>query len=164
MAPVSRTVYLALVATAAVMIENKKKAKKRKWVKEWLLKRSQYSHVNLLNEIRFHPEDWHNYLRMDEDTYLELLKLVTPLIKKEDTHLRKSITPHERLTATLRFLATGCTYEDLKFTTVISPQLLGEIIPETCNAIYTVLKDKYLKVCILLMSNKIYLKKYKFFE
>jgi len=87
---------------------------------------------------------------MDEENYFELLQLVTPLIVKQDTHLRKSITPHERLTATLRFLATGCSYEDVKFTTIISPQLLGEIIPETCNAIYTVLKDKYLKVSLLI--------------
>ncbi|KAL4141558.1 hypothetical protein QTP88_004182 [Uroleucon formosanum] len=125
MVPVSRTVNLALAATAvALVFKTKGKNEKRKWTKDWLLKRSQYSHVNLLNELRFHPEDWHNYLRMDEETYFELLQLVTPLIVKQDTHLRKSITPHERLTATLRFLATGCSYEDLKFTTIISPQLL----------------------------------------
>lgn len=80
MAPVSRTVNLALAATAvALVIKTKGKKQKRKWTKDWLLKRSQYSHVNLLNELRFHPEDWHNYLRMDEETYFELLQLVTPL-------------------------------------------------------------------------------------
>jgi hypothetical protein len=36
-----------------------------------------------------------------------------------------AISPHERLTATLRYLATGRTYEDLKFTTVISLQALS---------------------------------------
>lgn len=61
-------------------------------------------------------------------------------------NLRPSISPHERLTATLRFLATGRSYEDLKFSTLISPQALGQIIPETCQAIYSVLKNKYLKV------------------
>ncbi|CAI6377837.1 unnamed protein product [Macrosiphum euphorbiae] len=152
MAPVSRTVNLALAATAVALVLHKIKGKKqkRKWTKDWLLKRSQYSLINLLNELRFHPEDWHNYLRMDEETYFELLQLVTPLIVKQDTHLRKSIPPHEWLTATLPFLATGCSYEDLKFTTIISPQLLGEIIPETCCAFHTVLKDKYLKVSLLI--------------
>ncbi|XP_031351783.1 putative nuclease HARBI1 [Photinus pyralis] len=82
---------------------------------------------------------------MDEETYLKLLRLVTPLIKKSDTHLRPSISPHERLTSTLRFLATGRSYEDLKFSAVISPQALGQIIPETCDAIYSVLKNEYLK-------------------
>lgn len=41
----------------------------------------------------------------DEDTYIELLNLVTPLIKKQDTVMRKAITPHERLSTTLRLLA-----------------------------------------------------------
>jgi hypothetical protein len=44
---------------------------------------------------------------MDEETYLKLLSLVTPLIRKQDTIMREAITPHERLTATLRFLAAG---------------------------------------------------------
>lgn len=79
--------------------------KRSKWCKNWLLKREQYSHINLLNELRSEPNDWRNYLRMDEDTYVELLEMVTPLIKKKDTIMRKSITPHERLSATLRFLA-----------------------------------------------------------
>jgi hypothetical protein len=47
-----------------------------------------------------------------------------------------SISPHERLTVTLRFLATGRSHEDLKFRTLISAQSLGHIIPETCEAIY----------------------------
>lgn len=34
------------------------------------------------------------------------------------------VSTEERLVATLRFLATGRNYEDLKFSTIISPQLL----------------------------------------
>ena len=50
---------------------------------------------------------------MSEDNYLELLSILDPVLKKQDTVLRQSISSHERLTATLRFLATGCSYEDL---------------------------------------------------
>nr|CAI5837492.1 unnamed protein product [Callosobruchus analis] len=82
---------------------------------------------------------------MDEETYLKLLSMVTPFIKKQDTVMRQAIPPHERLTATLRFLATGRSYEDLKYTTIISPQALGVIIPETCDAIYKVLLKDYFK-------------------
>jgi hypothetical protein len=60
--------------------------------------------------------------------------------------MRRDITPHERLSATIRFLATGITYEDLKFSAAISPQALGVIIPETCAEIYEVLKKDYLNV------------------
>jgi len=122
------------------------KRERKKWCKDWLLKRATYSHVNLLNELKFEPEDFKNYVRMDEKTYLELLSMVTPMIKKEDTVMRKSISAHERLSVTLRFLATGRSYEDLTFSSVISPQALGKIIPETCQALYQVLRKDYLKV------------------
>lgn len=60
--------------------------------------------------------------------------------------MRKAITPHERLIVTLRFLSTGRSYEDLKFSTAISPQSLSIIIPDTCKAIYKVLSKIYLHV------------------
>jgi hypothetical protein len=44
---------------------------------------------------------------MDKETYLKLLSLVTPLIRKQDTIMREAIIPHGRLTATFRFLAMG---------------------------------------------------------
>ena len=57
--------------------------------------------------------------------------------------MRQAITPHERLTAILRVLASGRSYEYLKFSTIMSPQALGKIISETCRAIYKVLKEYY---------------------
>lgn len=137
---------LAIVGLVFALKAHKRTKKRSVWCKKWLMKRHEYSHINLLNELKFAPKDWHNYLRMNEETYLKLLSLVSPLIKKEDTIMRKSISPHERLSATLRFLATGRSYEDLKFSTLISPQALGRIIPETCEAIYKVLWRDWLKV------------------
>lgn len=60
--------------------------------------------------------------------------------------MRTAIPPHERLSTTLRFLATGRSMEDLKYSVAISPQSLGQIIPETCTAICKVLWGDYLKV------------------
>lgn len=82
---------------------------------------------------------------MDVDTYEDLLRWVTPAIKKEDTVMRDAITPNERLSATLRFLASGQSYEDLKFLTKISAQSLGGIILETSKAIIAALKP-FIKV------------------
>jgi hypothetical protein len=53
---------------------------------------------------------------------------------------------HEQLTATLRFLAIGRIYADLRFSVNISPQALDYIIPETCAAIYKALNNEYLDV------------------
>ena len=73
--------------------------------------------------------------------------------------MRQAITPHERLSCTLRYLATGRNYEDLKFSTRISKPALSKIIPETCDAIYTVLKEEFMKVYI---SNSAYYFVFKF--
>jgi hypothetical protein len=75
-----------------------------------------------------------------------LLAEVKPLIVKQDTVMRNAIAPEARIAATRRFLATGHSFEVLKFATIISPQSLGKIIPETCKAIYKALKREYLKV------------------
>ena len=103
--------------------------------------------MNLLLELRENnPYDFKNYLRMTEDEYKYLIELVTPLIQEKNTVLREAIPVDDRLAVTLRFLATGRSFEDLKFSAIISAQSLGKIIPETCRAIYQVLKETCLKV------------------
>jgi hypothetical protein len=67
--------------------------------------------------LKIYPHDWHNYLRMNKETYLNLLSHLTPLIKKQGMIMREAATPHETLPATLRFLETGRSYEDLKYST-----------------------------------------------
>lgn len=112
--------------------------------------KDQYTHINLLQELRVESTDCINYLRTNESVYLKLLSIVPPLIEKKDTIMRRAISPPEWLTATLRFLATGRSYECLAFSTIISPQALGKIIPETLyNALYKVLQKYYLQVRII---------------
>lgn len=127
--------------------KSKNKRNRSIWSKKWFLRRRMYSHINLINELREQPDDWRNYLRMDETAYTELLGFVTPLIQRQNTVMRQCISPHERLSCTLRFLATGRPYRDLRFTTAISHQALSKIIPDTCRAICKVLRKKYMKVC-----------------
>lgn len=86
-----------------------------------VVKKSEYSHTNLINELRITPKYFNNYLRMNEDIYLHLLSLVTPLIQKQNTVMRNAISPHERLTATLKPLATGRTYEFFNYSTIVFP-------------------------------------------
>jgi len=83
---------------------------------------------------------------MDSEAHLELIENVTPRMRKCDSVMRCAITAHERLLVTLRFIATGRSYEHLKFFAAISPQALGLIITVTCAVIYEALKKDYLKV------------------
>uniref|UniRef100_A0A1B0GMF1 Uncharacterized protein n=1 Tax=Phlebotomus papatasi TaxID=29031 RepID=A0A1B0GMF1_PHLPP len=120
--------------------------KKKKWCKNWLQNRNQFSHMKLLRELEVNvPEDYVNYARMDHQCFVYLLNKIKAKITRQDTHFRQAISAEERLMATLRFLATGRSYEDLKFSTRISPQSLCKIIPETCEAIYSALRDEFLK-------------------
>ncbi|XP_069824530.1 uncharacterized protein [Dendropsophus ebraccatus] len=127
-------------------MERPEKRQRRFWSKQWLQQRDTFSHMPLLQEIRdTHPEDYRNYLRMSEDSFVKLLNMVKPMIEKKDTLMRKAIPAEQRLAATLRFLATGRSLQDLRFTTAISQSMLSRIIPETCTAILMALKSEYLK-------------------
>jgi len=124
----------------------KKKVKRRLWVKKWLLKREIYSHTVLLKEISVtEPEDYQNYFRMNERLYTMLLEKVQPFIKREDTVMRRSISASEKLAVTLRYLATGRNFEDIKFSVIMSPTSVSAAVIETCEALIYVLQD-YLKV------------------
>jgi hypothetical protein len=56
---------------------------------------------------------------MYPSTFGELLELITPLVQREDASVREAISPKQILFATLRFLPSGLTFENLKFETAI---------------------------------------------
>ena len=61
---------------------NKIKNKKKKNKVDKRVAFEEFSHIDLLKELKLEPGDWFNYLRMDYETYCNLLKLVTHLIEK----------------------------------------------------------------------------------
>ncbi|CAH2088823.1 unnamed protein product [Euphydryas editha] len=133
-------------AIVCLIVAKRQKRKRRIWTKGWLMKRSIYNNKRLLKDLELTElKDFKNYMRMDPIKFRQLIQLVKPLIEKTNTVMREAISPFQRLAITLRYLATGNTFEDLKFSTAISPQSLGKIVIETCEAIIQVLKD-YIKV------------------
>lgn len=54
---------------------------------------------------------FHNFLRMGQVDFEELPGKVTPLIQRQDTWMREAISASERLSITLRYLATGDSYQ-----------------------------------------------------
>jgi len=53
---------------------------------------------------------YRNFLRMDNESFTILLHDVSPLISKLETNMRQPISAEERLSVTLRYLATGKFY------------------------------------------------------
>jgi len=85
--------------------------------------------------------------------------MVEPLIVKMNTNMRESISPNKGLALTLKYLATGRTFEDLKYSAVIAPTTISQIVMETCEAIVTVLKDsiqvnKIIYNILIILNNK----------
>ena len=148
------TADAAFLAITLVALKRKKDGKrKRRWSKEWYKMRNRFTHEQLLNVLREkEPEDYKNFLRMDPESFDILLNLVRPMIEKQDTNMREAIPASQRLSITLRYLASGMDLEDLKFVCAIAPQTLEGIIMETSFAIIEALKQN-IQVCIYFISS-----------
>ena len=52
----------------------KKKINRKTWVKKWIEQRSEQSNVTLLKDLKENnPDDFENYLRMDDTDFTNLL-------------------------------------------------------------------------------------------
>ncbi|KAK3097397.1 hypothetical protein FSP39_009298 [Pinctada imbricata] len=142
------TICIIMICAALKKLTKKKRVKRKYWTRPWIRRRDTFgAHHALLNELRSEdPRSFRNFIRMNDESFQELLNLVTPLINRKDSCMRNAITAAERLSVTLRFLATGDNYQSLEYLFRIPKQTLQYIIPETCTAIYNVLKGDYLKV------------------
>lgn len=123
-----------------------------------------------LSELVAKPSgEFQKFTRMSQSDFDDLLNKVLPAIAKQDTQLRNAIPARIRLAITLRYLATGDSFESLHFLFKISPQLISKIIPEVCQALIEALKEEikvsnktiYYKKC-LLIKRFIFNEKYLF--
>ncbi|XP_036150712.1 uncharacterized protein LOC118648501 [Monomorium pharaonis] len=88
------------------------------------------------------PSSFQNYIRMEQLVLEELLHAVAPLIEKKDTVMRQAIPAQDRLSVTLRYLATGNSFMNLSYSVRIALNTLSQIIPNTLKAIVEVLEKK----------------------
>ena len=112
------------------------------WVRPWILRREELGcYDQLMVELRLEdPKAFHNFMRMTPDMFDELLARVGPRITKETTNMREPLSPGLKLAVTLRHLATGAQYEDMKFPWRVPANSISIIVREVCQAIV----DEYL--------------------
>ncbi|CAB3219995.1 unnamed protein product [Arctia plantaginis] len=127
-----RKSVLAVVLAFAL----KRKRCRKRWVKNWVLKRNQYTHLNITQEMLLGDDlnDYAIYFRMSEDLFEKLLNLASPYITKQDTHMRQAISPREKLAVTLRYIATGRSFRCLKTSCIISEAVISKAVISTCRA------------------------------
>lgn len=147
-------ICVAVVLKDEVAEEERMKRSRRKrscWTTDWLLKRPvEGACAKLFSEwergLPIERMHFDSCRRMNMDNFAFLLDKVSPLIKKQDTIMRKAISPDIRLNATLYYLATGDSFHSLQIIFRVSKSALHRIIPETAKAIYESLAPDYLKV------------------
>ena len=122
MAP-NKAVSASCIIIAILMKRKKRRRVKKRacWVKKWISRRASLgAYQTLLRELQEEdPFSYRNFLRMDHNTFQELLELVRPFIQRQDTVMRSAIPPGERLALTLRYLATGMSNSKKKFFSLV---------------------------------------------
>ena len=120
------------------------KYRKRYWVRHVYTERKQKGEFYLLvKDLQLHDQEYFTkYFRMSPTSLELLLSWVAPYIQKETTRMREAIPPGERLCVTLRYLVTGDAQVTIAANYRMSPAVVGRIIKETCDAIWTVLIEK----------------------
>ncbi|VDI12296.1 Hypothetical predicted protein [Mytilus galloprovincialis] len=133
---------------AAIAAKRRMKKVRRNWIKPWLTRRADLGVCQtLLKELSNEDSDsFRNFLRVSPQQFAYLLDMVKDSITKCSTNMRTCITAEERLSLTLRYLATGESYRSLSYSFRIAPSTVCSIIPEVCDALYQALKDTYMKV------------------
>ena len=111
-------------------------AKKRLWARSWILQKEKGHYDQLLPELRADdPKSYKNFLRMDHTLFSEIMERITPRIEKKDTTMRHAISSGQRLAITLRYLATGDSYQSMQYNFRVAANTISGIIPATCDAI-----------------------------
>ena len=81
----------------------RRKRYRRVSVHQILQRRSVYGEYHhLVRELYFHADKFHEYFRMTEEQFENLLGLIESNIRKKNTNWKRAITPRERLSICLR--------------------------------------------------------------
>ncbi|XP_071581623.1 uncharacterized protein [Temnothorax nylanderi] len=132
--------YICLLLLIYSRIQNQCAIQKQRryWVHPILQRKQQQGDwYNLIQEMRFqNDETFFSYMRMSSTMFDFVLAKVGPKITKMETNWRRPIPAASRLAMTLRYLATGDGYQTIALSYRIGRSTTGQIIKETCDAIW----------------------------
>lgn len=100
--------------------------------------------VNFLiwSDLQEDESQYFGYFCMKQHTFEYILRKVHQL--KKYSNFRETISPEERLTETLRYLATGSSFKTLEYSFRMSDVTIGRIIHETCKLIWESLHNEHM--------------------
>lgn len=130
--------------------ERKERSLRTVWVRPIFTEEKRYKQGasdNLIKEMKnVDTEKFFEYMRMDIDTFNELLKLIYKNIMKQNV-VRTPISASTRLEICLRYLASGDSMSSLSFAFRVGTSTVSNIVAETCQAIWNILKDIVFPEC-----------------
>uniref|UniRef100_A0A8C5Q8J3 Protein ALP1-like n=1 Tax=Leptobrachium leishanense TaxID=445787 RepID=A0A8C5Q8J3_9ANUR len=137
----------AIVAALLLMrLRRRRLSRRRFWVHPVIANRQQRGQFWAMYEtLRAHQDKFFEYTCMSLNSFDELLGLMSPTLERQDTFMRDSVAPVERLIITLRYLATGQSLVSLHDAFKIGKSTASNIIRETCCALWDVLHDAVMK-------------------
>ncbi|KAL1472075.1 hypothetical protein MTO96_039552 [Rhipicephalus appendiculatus] len=89
---------------------------------------------------------FHNFVRMSPQQFDFLENMVRPYIDVQRTHLRPCLSSAERLAITLRYLASGNSYQSLSYSFRVGKSTVSGLVPKVCKAIWKVLQPRVFPV------------------
>ena len=150
MAPLTST-RLLLLKKKLLLLKKKhqltsSKAKKRRfWVHPINQKRDDFGiFAQLFQELRSDHVRFQKYFRMTLENFDYLLRMIGPVIAKQDTIMRKSICPELKLAITLHHLAEGASQNAIASHYKLGRSTTSPAIYETLDVIWRVLQHIYL--------------------
>ncbi|XP_067679605.1 uncharacterized protein [Haliotis asinina] len=121
------------------------KVKRRWWVHPVTDNRAAYgTYHRLVKELELDDDMFQQYFRLSREQFQYVLKKVEELMFKRNARMRKAITPRERLAVTLRYLATGESFQSLAFSYRLGKSTIGHIVKEVCQVIWNTMRDEFM--------------------
>jgi hypothetical protein len=104
-----REAKLAAVIYVALATDNRRKVKRKCWVKNWARRHDRWgAYRQLISELQLEDaQQFRNFTRMSAVEVQSLVNMMGPVIGKQGTVMRNTVSMEERVIVTLRELATG---------------------------------------------------------
>ncbi|CAG0894637.1 unnamed protein product [Cyprideis torosa] len=113
--------------------------KRKSWLSKLNIDRRTKGEFVILSKFLLEEdnENFHNYMRMSPETFKELLEIVAPHLERQATNFRRPISPAERMSITIRFLAHGGSLALLAMNFRIGRSTATVIVRQTLEVLWT---------------------------
>ena len=141
-----RAIATIVIGSGFLLLKGTQNVRRKRniWAKAWLSP-SRGAYNTILKELRLsNQNDFKKYLRMNEETFEELLQRVRPYLTKQTTRLRKPIPAEQKLAITLCYMATGEDSESLMFHFRVHSTTISQSVPYVSYIIYKTLENDYM--------------------